>query len=58
MYYKYDMSKQNNIQRFSNIDNINKNAKLLEIMSEAREKAKEQILRLDPLNTQVLAFKF
>jgi hypothetical protein len=25
---------------------------------EDRQKAKEQILRLDPLNTQVLAFKF
>ena len=43
MYYKYDMSKQNNIQRFSNIDNINKNTKLLEIMKEARDNAKEQI---------------
>ena len=25
---------------------------------EERQKAKEQILRLDPLNTEVLAFKF
>ena len=43
MYYKYDMSKQNNIQRFSNIDNINKNTKLLELMKEAQNNAKEQI---------------
>jgi hypothetical protein len=37
------MSKQNNIQRFSNIDNINKNTKLLELMKEAQNNAKEQI---------------
>ena len=46
MYYQYNVSSNSTILRFSNIDNFNNTTELLQLISEAKNKAKEKIKQI------------